>query len=197
MADLTIDLADGNACFQQIIKKYNHSGRYYHTSQHLASMFGWYEKFDQMIEAHAAFQLAIFFHDIVYSPIRKDNESRSAALAQKNMEKWRCGEALVVKVSQLILSTATHHPLAAHPDFDFFLDIDLAVLGSPRDEYFRYASAIRKEYRIFPDRMYFPGRKKVLENFLLRPQIYYSAPMYEILEKQARENLAEEILRLS
>ncbi|MEZ4775782.1 MAG: hypothetical protein R3D00_21560 [Bacteroidia bacterium] len=197
MSALSVEAEVKNYDFQSVIKKYGQSGRYYHTTSHLAAMFLWYEKFENFIEFPNAFRLAIFFHDIVYSPIRKNNESQSAIVAQKYMEKWRCGEEAVVQVRELILSTAKHQPLKAHPDFGWFLDIDLSVLGSPANDYRQYAEAIRKEYRLYPDSLYFPGRKKILESFLQRPRIYFSVPMYELLEKQARENLADEILRLS
>jgi predicted metal-dependent HD superfamily phosphohydrolase len=40
------------------------------------------------------------------------------------------------------------------------LDADLSILGKDLDTYLAYTKMIRKEYSIYPDFLYKPGRKK-------------------------------------
>lgn len=64
------------------------------------------------------------------------------------------------------------HQLSADPDTNFFTDADLAILGQDEATYLNYRSAIRKEYRVYPDFLYKPGRRKVLPYFLGLPRIF-------------------------
>ncbi|MGJ4745117.1 hypothetical protein ACQV5M_02045 [Leptospira sp. SA-E8] len=57
----------------------------------------------------------------------------------------------------------------------------------------RYSKQIREEYDIYPDELYKPGRKKVLEYFLSMDSIFKTKEYREKKEKQARENLSWEL----
>jgi len=61
--------------------------------------------------------------------------------------------------------------------------------------YDQYKAAIRAEYRIYPDILYRKGRKKVLEHFLERDQIYYTS-VFQAREEKARANLERELMGL-
>ncbi len=54
-----------------------------------------------------------------------------------------------------------------------------------------YAQAIRQEYAAVPDELYRPGRRRVLEGFLARPQIYLTERLRALWEAPARANLSE------
>ncbi|MCK7556860.1 hypothetical protein MKQ70_18295 [Chitinophaga sedimenti] len=69
------------------------------------------------------------------------------------------------KVSEWIIATKTHGDTAVDSDLSYLLDIDLGILGAPLMSYVEYTRQIRQEYRIFPDLLYNPGRKKVLKHF--------------------------------
>ncbi|MEO1764559.1 MAG: hypothetical protein AAFR83_21960, partial [Cyanobacteria bacterium J06629_18] len=73
------------------------------------------------------------------------------------------------------------------------LDADLAILGSNPTEYSKYTNAIRQEYIWVPETEYFAARKKILENFLQRKNIYLTQFMQQTREKVARINLETEI----
>jgi predicted metal-dependent HD superfamily phosphohydrolase len=73
------------------------------------------------------------------------------------------------------------------------LDADLAILGTAAEEYDRYAQAIRREYAWVPEVDYRNGRGRVLGNFLQRKWLYFTEPMREQREPQARKNLRREI----
>lgn len=71
------------------------------------------------------------------------------------------------------------------------------ILGTAREGYETYCGQIRREYGLFPDMLYKPGRLKVLRRFLEMPSIYRTSHFQFLLEMQARENLQAEILLLS
>ena len=70
------------------------------------------------------------------------------------------------------------------------LDLDLSVLAAAPDRYRAYAQAIRQEYAAVPDALYRPGRRRVLEGFLARPQIYRTERLRALWEASARANLS-------
>jgi predicted metal-dependent HD superfamily phosphohydrolase len=103
------------------------------------------------------------------------------------------------RVTELVLATISHkNPLPGDLDMAFFLDIDLAILAAPQEQYDSYASKIRKEYGHVSDDAYRAGRSKVLQAFLDRDRIYTS----EIfdgsgMEGRARTNIKREIESLT
>jgi predicted metal-dependent HD superfamily phosphohydrolase len=56
---------------------------------------------------------------------------------------------------------------------------------------------VRKEYAIYPDLLYRPGRIKVLKYFLEKPRIYHTPYFWEKYEEQARANMEAELLILT
>jgi predicted metal-dependent HD superfamily phosphohydrolase len=76
-----------------------------------------------------------------------------------------------------------------------FLDLDLAVLASPAEEYEGYSKQIRQEYIHVSAEDYRNGRTKVLHNFIGRQRLFFGENQ-EMNEAQARSNLAAEIKRL-
>lgn len=142
--------------------------------------------------------LAIFFHDAVYNVSRKDNEEKSAVLTGKKLPETGYPDEKTKLVKVFILATRDHAlPENAPPDLAFFLDFDLAVLGGEWEAYETYAQNIRREYRIYPDLLYRPGRRKALEHFLERPFIFHTEVFREKYEQRTRENVRREIALLS
>ncbi|QQS29418.1 MAG: hypothetical protein IPM47_00250 [Sphingobacteriales bacterium] len=191
-------LEEHRPIFNDILKRYAQKGRFYHTAKHLCQLFLLLEKVAEKLTAPEAVYWAVFYHDIVYNPLRKDNEHRSAKYARKMMQQLKIQEDLILLTEQLIVATQTHiAPAGSLPDFLYFLDADLAILGAKPEKYDQYSNAIRKEYRFIPDFMYRPGRKKVLEQLLSKPALYYTPPFLNRFEAQARENMLREIQSLS
>ncbi len=60
-----------------------------------------------------------------------------------------------------------------------------------------YALAIRQEYSVVPDTLYRLGRRRVLEGFLARAQIYRTERLRALWEAPARANLSGEIAALT
>jgi len=78
-------------------------------------------------------------------------------------------------------------------DTNYLLDADLSVLGKDFETYLKYTQNIRKEYSIYPDFLYKPGRKKVLKHFLELESIFKTEYFKEKYEARAKENIAKEL----
>ncbi len=78
-------------------------------------------------------------------------------------------------------------------DINYLLDADLSVLGKDRETYLVYTQMIRKEYSIYPDFLYKPGRKKVLRHFLELENIFKTEYFRDQYETQAKENIETEL----
>jgi len=158
---------------EELVRAYAEPHRHYHTLDHVADLLRLWEKHGGASDAGAV-RLAILFHDAVYDPMRRDNEAASAKLAVRQLSALGFPQQLLGKIETYIL--ATRHGAAPQAmedaDLDMLLDLDLSVLAAASDRYRIYALAIRQEYSAVPDALYRPGRRRVLEGFLARPQIY-------------------------
>jgi predicted metal-dependent HD superfamily phosphohydrolase len=73
----------------------------------------------------------------------------------------------------------------------------LKVLARDWNEYQMYFEQIRKEYRIYPDFLYKPGRAKALEHFLENKFIFQTEEFRKLYEEKARRNIEKEISLLT
>lgn len=195
--DLVSEYADGtliDSLWLTIVSKYTSKNRHYHNLSHLYHMFLQLEDFKTEIEDLDSLKLAIWYHDIIYKSTKKDNEEQSADFAKECLKSLNFEEKRLNKVENLIISTKKHQIiLNENNDNAYLLDFDLSILGSDWETYLSYTQQIRKEYKIYPNFMYNPGRKKVLNHFLERETLYFTDRFRNKFEVQARENLKKEI----
>jgi predicted metal-dependent HD superfamily phosphohydrolase len=76
------------------------------------------------------------------------------------------------------------------------LDCDLCILGQEEVKYKIYAQQIRAEYKNVPNFLYQSGRIEVLNKFLARERIFFTDLFFAQFEKQARENIKNELILL-
>ena len=179
-------------CWQELEIAYTAKGRHYHNLQHISELLLLAASHSAAIEDPDPLHFAIFYHDVVYSPLRKDNEEKSAELAVERLQSLGLNSQTLGHIRQMILATKTHAP-GINKDTDLLLDLDLAILGSNWEQYLAYSRQIRKEYSIIPYFLYRKGRKKVLQHFLDLPRIYKAQLFYELHEAAAKENLSREL----
>jgi predicted metal-dependent HD superfamily phosphohydrolase len=183
------------AMLKQLTDAYQASDRHYHSLQHIRALLDCADQHAATLQDTEVVQLAIWFHDAIYSPRRDDNEARSAALAQEFLGHSTLSKERCQRVAYLIERTKDHTQPQPTPDPDlhFFLDADLQILGAPEADYWHYARQVRQEYRLVPDFMYRRGRRKVLEK-LLGAAVLYQTPLFrDKLDAQARRNLKAEL----
>lgn len=178
-----------------IYKAYSGPKRHYHNLDHLNHLMQQLDEHPQQINHHHALGLAVFYHDIVYNVLKKDNEEKSAVQANESLKELQIPEPIRHKVTTFILATKTHetHP---EPEINLFTDADLSILGEPWDKYEIYCHQIRKEYSIYPALIYKPGRKKVVTHLLEMPYIFKTEAFRTQLEERARANLLRELQAL-
>jgi predicted metal-dependent HD superfamily phosphohydrolase len=187
--------ANAYPVFDVLIAAYSAPERYYHNLEHLNDMFRVAGRLAPNTDDPTSIQLAIWFHDAVYDPRAKDNESRSGELAVDLLGPIGVPASTIERVVRLIRATAhmdSNEP-PADRDTATLLDADLSILGAAEDRYKRYALDIRKEYAWVPEADYRKGRAAVLSKFLARPRLFSHQIMFEEGENQARKNMTEEL----
>jgi predicted metal-dependent HD superfamily phosphohydrolase len=182
--------------WNEIAEQYSESNRHYHNLNHIANLFSLFEKYVAEIKQPAIVGFAIFYHDIVYNTFREDNEEQSALKAREHLQQLNINKSLLQNIESFILATKDHEVPADFPfanDLSYFLDFDVAILGSKWEDYFRYSHNIRKEYGQFPDAVYKAGRKQALERLLNKQQFFYTPQLKEVYEENSRENINKEL----
>jgi predicted metal-dependent HD superfamily phosphohydrolase len=179
----------------EIEKAYGARGRFYHNLSHLESLIRLLNEVKSEIIEWDALLFALFYHDLIYNVRRTDNEVRSAQLAVNLLRAIDVPAATIEKCRRIILATQGHE-LSTDGDVNFFIDADLSILGQDTERYALYCRQVRKEYRLYPDFLYKPGRRKVVQQFLNRTQIYKTQYFSQLFEGQSRINLAGELATL-
>lgn len=178
--------------WQEIGDQYGAAPRQYHTLTHLEHLVQELQSCNDLIQQKDALLFSVFYHDIVYDVSGNDNEERSAVFALQRMDRLGVAQPVKAQCSRLILATK-NHTATDDPDTGLFTDADLSILGSTPEKYKAYARHIRMEYALYPDSLYLPGRKKVLQHFLAMPRIYKTDYFFQRFETQARLNMQEEL----
>ncbi|PSL30003.1 HD domain-containing protein [Chitinophaga ginsengisoli] len=183
--------------FQTIISHYTAMHRHYHDLHHLQALLQLQHMYADHITDNEALSLAIYFHDVIYDVKQADNEEQSALAAGTFLRQTSYPAESIEKVMDFIRATKTHLNASGNTDLDYFLDFDLSILSASAADYIAYTQQIRKEYSIYPDELYKPGRKKVLAHFLALPAIYKTDLFREQRETLARQNMQEELKTLT
>lgn len=178
--------------WDEIEANYSHPKRHYHTLQHLENLLNVLKGVKDKISDWNVLLFTLFYHDAVYNALKSDNEEKSADLAGDRMLDLSVPSGLIDRCRKQILATKKHE---VNPDNDanYFTDADLSVLGQDWNIYSAYAQNVRKEYSVYPDLLYKPGRRKVLQHFLNMQRIYKTDYFFGMYESQARQNMEKEL----
>jgi predicted metal-dependent HD superfamily phosphohydrolase len=180
--------------WSELEKVYSDKSRYYHNLTHLEEMIASFEMYRDRLENPNEILFSIFYHDYVYSASKKDNELKSAEFALSLLSDNH------ILNKQLIFDAICATQLHAHnanEDINWLIDFDLKILAKDWDDYKIYFEQIRKEYCIYPDFLYKPGRAKALKHFLENDFIFQTAEFRNLYEDQARQNIEKEISLLT
>jgi predicted metal-dependent HD superfamily phosphohydrolase len=179
----------------EIENHYNSSNRHYHNLQHLQNMYEQLLQVKDLIQDWDTILFSLFYHDIIYNATAKDNEEQSADVAEKRLLQIAYPPEKIQLCVQQIMATKTH-TVSLDTDTNYFTDADLSILGSEWSAYEAYTKAIRKEYSIYPNLLYKPGRRKMLQHFLGMDKIYKTGFFQQKYESVAKENMERELLSL-
>lgn len=179
----------------EIEKKYAEKGRYYHNLAHLENMFSELELVKDRMVSFTNISFSVFYHDVIYDASSKLNEEKSAEFAKLRLERLALDKTDIEEISKQILATKSHQK-SENNDINYLLDADLSILGKDIESYIKYTQQIRKEYSVYPDFLYKPGRRKVLQHFLELESIFKTEYFREKYEVQANRNIGLEIYTL-
>ncbi|TPG32944.1 hypothetical protein [Flavobacterium pectinovorum] len=175
-------------------KAYSKKSRYYHNLTHINDMIECFEMYFDKLQFPNEVLYSIFYHDYIYVSSKKDNELKSAEFAVKILPKSsNINQKLVF---DMICATQLHQHNEVE-DINWLIDFDLKILARGWSEYQIYFEQIRKEYRIYPDFLYKPGRAKALKHFLEYDSIFQTDVFRKLYEKKARTNIEREVLFLT
>lgn len=175
-------------------KAYSSKSRHYHNLIHLEEMIELFELYKNKLQNPDEVLFSIFYQDSIYKATRKDNELKSAEYTLKVLATNELLDKQLI--FDMIFATQLHQHNAIE-DINWLIDFDLEILAKDWEAYQIYCNQIRKEYRIYPDFLYNPGRKKALEHFLENEFIFQTEEFRELFEEKARVNIKREIISLT
>ncbi|WJS94361.1 hypothetical protein NYQ10_19955 [Flavobacterium johnsoniae] len=175
-------------------KSYSAKSRHYHNLTHLKEMIVSFEIYRDQLQKPNEILFSIFYHDFIYSASKKDNELKSAEYALAILTK---NHTLNKQLVFDIICATQQHQHNSIEDINWLIDFDLKILAKDWNDYKIYFEQIRKEYRIYPDFLYKPGRAKALKHFLENEFIFQTDEFRGLYEEKARANIEKEILLLT
>lgn len=184
-----------DALFSRLVECYSEPHRKYHTMQHLQECFTHLENVRSFAERPSEVELALWFHDAIYNTRRKDNEERSAVWARDSALAAGLADDQASRIYELVMATM-HNAVPVGTDAAVLVDIDLAILGAEVERFDEYEVQVREEYSWVPGPLYRKGRRKVLQEFANRDNIYSTQYFREEYEARARSNIARSLARL-
>ena len=178
--------------FNELVERYANPERHYHTlGGHISACIRKFNTARGFAENPIVVEAALWAHDACYDTRKHTNEEESADWAVDFFKK--AGVALDFEELRNLVLMTKHHLPGNNRDAWIVADCDLAILGRPEKIFDEYERNIRREYEWVPEDVFRKNRANFLEDFLKRPQIYYTDEFKEKYEKLARLNVARSI----
>ena len=180
--------------WKNLAKAYSGKSRYYHNLNHLKEMIELFDIYYNNLKNPNEVLYSIFYHDYIYKATRKDNELKSAEHAVAILP-----DVISLNkpfVFDAICATKLHQHNEIE-DINWLIDFDLKILSKDWEAYQTYCNQIRKEYKIYPNFLYKPGRIKALEHFLEQEFIYKTEVFRNLFDEKAKANIKKEITLLT
>jgi predicted metal-dependent HD superfamily phosphohydrolase len=171
---------------------YGEPNRCYHGNSHLLHSLAQFDLAIGRMERPDEVEIAIWFHDVIVEPDRKDNEQRSAELF-RGVAAGALDSDVVDRVTDLILVT-THFAPPHTEDQRLMCDIDLSSFGRSWDGFLEDSAAVKAEFR-GAEADYLRGKRAFLQSLLQRPRIFQTDFFHGRYEERARDNI-ERFIRL-
>lgn len=193
-----------------ILKSYYEHFRYYHNfDNHILPGLRLLSSISHLFKNVLYVKLAWWYHDVIYVPGGHVNESASAqrarfdcTLLDINKQIGNISENEPYLESSYIaflvyMTDYSKIQVTNDNDANLLIDVDFSILGSQPDDYLNYASAIHKEYSHISDEKFLTGRRKFLTGLLSQDRIFKTEYFQDNFEKQALDNIKQELQSLS
>ena len=173
---------------QRLVDGYRETHRHYHSLAHIEHCLRMFDQCRQLASDADALELAIWFHDVILQPGRRDNEARSAEWYLELSEGVH-REELRQAVYGLIMATLHDGSSLDHSDAIYMVDIDLSSFGLPWEDFLRDSQDLRAENPQVCDEEYHLNQTGFQRSLLARPRFFLSDFFFDRFEQQARSNL--------
>ena len=185
LLDPTAD--ESSVIHQNLIDAYSEPQRHYHTLSHIAHCLSLFDKIIAELDNPAALELAIWFHDVIYTPGAPDNEQLSADQFMA-LTNGIFSNQLRDTVYQHIMATVHDGSEFKNTDTNYMLDIDLSSFGRPWPEYIQDSDNLRLEMGNLSDDVFYKRQTAFQDRLFSRPRFFRSEYFYNHFESQARQN---------
>jgi predicted metal-dependent HD superfamily phosphohydrolase len=204
IADLFALVPVPPAARDDVLARMSARDRHYHGIDHLALLWGCHLRHGAGLSVcsppwHRLIACAVAFHDAVYDPVRRDNETESAALWRAASPALEAGE--IDWVGGTILATADHLNAAPDPGMApdawqarlWMLDLDLTPLGAAKADFIANTGKLRAEYAHLDEAAWVTGRRGFLRGLSRRAVLFRTPVLAAAYEATARANQAREL----
>ena len=146
-----------------ILARWNESHRHYHSLNHLNDLIAQINenKSKYSEKEYEKLLIASLFHDIVYDPMKSDNEEKSAEFFIEC-----CSDKTnqdITEIKQMILDTKTHQSNTLLSES--FNNFDMNIVERDFDQLLEWERGIHEEFQAYGE-MYKFGRLQFLESIL-------------------------------
>ena len=173
--------------FGQLAELYTGEDRFYHCAEHINLCLS---KLDEARDSSGnsdAVEMAVWFHDAIFTAGDPDNEYKSARWFRQCAEQ-HVAEDDIVEVERLIVAT-THRDTPANWREQLLVDVDLSSFGLPWDKFLQDGRNIRREFSELTDNEFVTSQGRFLQRLLDRPTIYHTDYFQQNYEQTARDNI--------
>jgi predicted metal-dependent HD superfamily phosphohydrolase len=194
-------LHDHPEILDRLLTAYREPHRGYHDLTHVEEVL---DRVDTLLAAEptapdeadrTSVVLAAWFHDAVYEGSR-DDEERSAVLAERELSTVDVPPLLVEEVARLVRLTADHRPEPGDRAGEVLCDADLGILAADPARYDEYRQAVRREYAHLGEEDFRVGRTRVLHALLEGDSLFRTDHARRHWEERARRNVRRELAEL-
>ena len=172
---------------------------FYHTPVHILSIFQFMET--NKIDCTPEQRLALLFHDAIYRPGSRYNESSSARFMHSLLLETGVNETTIHKAEIMIEHTAFHLYNGPYHDSELVMDLDMSGFAASRKSFDIQDEMIEKEFSQpklkgygYSELEFLKGRIDFLKKLKARPTIYRTE-YFKRFELIAQTNLKSAIVQ--
>ncbi len=180
---------------QLLADAYQEPQRRYHTLEHIEHCLCMFDLCQSMADDPDALEIAIWFHDVVYVPGKRDNEALSAELYLE-MSSGGHGDKMRERVVRLIMATLHDGTSLEDSDSSFMVDIDLSSFALSFQDFLHDSQNLRAENPQLSDADYYQKQSNFQSCLLSRQKFFLSDFFHQRYEQQARDNLSRYFKRI-
>ena len=173
--------------FEELASLYTGEDRHYHCDEHINQCLAKMDEAKEEKGFHPTVEMAIWFHDVIYSAGDPENERNSAEWFRQRTNQ-HFSSVTIDEVSELI--TATEHREAPGGNrAKLMVDVDLSSFSLPAEEFLEDSRKIRQEFSAKSNTEYIKVQSRFLQELLDRPTLYSTGYFIERYESRARDNI--------